>query len=269
MGLRNDTFPAYLEAIACCMTSTSMTTKQMYALMVAVSDLPKRFEDTAEGVLRFMTKFSSVEPCTVISFVVRWAEKLLVCEDSDSEEAALRWLKTYLFRHTTLSSMSGTEGYRLDVQRTTTITALAGVLMGILRDAQEKKFDSEDYERAIDALTACMAWLGDFTKTVNDHKSDTSGVGTRVIEEGTNTSTSITAASTVEMEELAVDASEVLEQCADTIMSLADWSQGADNEHYGWQTTTRSAESSEGSTDPDSDSGSEGWEDEGGEADQT
>jgi len=286
-GLRDETTCVYMDIVAYCIAHGNMPLKYQHSLIEAVAQLPEEFEDMSESVLKFMTRVYHKEPLKVLDLVTRWADKMLACEDSESEEAVVEWLKVHLFRHSLDAEAPSGEGLRLEYQRMMTIKTLAGILMETLKKARDKRLDYDDYERAVDALQLCVTWLKESGKMMKDRLErghDTHEESDDMVDDDAQLLALRPTLATVSMEDLdeaAVDAGDVVEQCQDMFDALMEWSLRRDNplafrdkDRGARRVSVRYSDTDDADTDMDFvDSDGEdgaisesGWIDEGGDA---
>lgn len=221
-GLREDEFPACVDAVFFCITNGNIKEDRKTTLVSAVAQLPEFFEDVAETVLTFMTKAYFVEPATVYMSLTTWAGKLLQCDDSESEDATLKWLETHLFRRFRLTVINDHE-LALEYSKTMAIKGLAGMLMHMLEIGRQSGADYDDFERVMEALRACGDWLTDFVEAIKARTEKRNSPGCTFDDSSEASSTEL-AETTEKFAEAADDAKALLEVYSTVSFLISDWS---------------------------------------------
>jgi len=223
-GLEDDGFPVYVEAISHCLTNVKVAPAYRNMLIEAVASLPEHYEDVAETVLQFMKSVYAVAPIQVLGHVTTWSEKLLLCEDTESEDSALEWLRTQLFSYTPLTKPYDYETLTLDYHYSVTVRQLAGFLMQICAHGRNHSAHFEDYERVVDALKGCVPWLEGFDDMMRKQymtDEQDSGAGS-----GETEMDARVIARIEDLKEAAMDANGLWEPIQETFRLLNEWSEG-------------------------------------------
>lgn len=223
-GLEDDGFPVYVEAISHCLSNVKVAPGCRNMLIEAVAKLPEHYEDVAETVLRFMKSVYAVAPIQVLGLVTTWLEKLLVCEDTESEDAALEWLRTQLFSYTPLTKPYDYETLTLDYHHSVTVRQLAGFLMQICAHGRNQSADFQEYERVVEALRGCVPWLEGFDDTMRkQYSTDEQDIGA---DSGETQMDARVIARIEDLKEAAMDARDLWQPIQETFRCLNDWSEG-------------------------------------------
>lgn len=229
---------AHVDAIATCVVQGRLGRMDRAALIGAVTKLPQQFEDVAETVLQFMKIVYTVEPSLVIHFTPAWIDKLLACEDSDSEEAALQWLDQHITQQVlpVRASTDDDVEAKLVYDRTVTVKTLAARLMHNLHVSYQQYGDGGEYETTIAALERCRKWLAQLVHNAQvqlDMEQPNDGTSVSQVRNSSEQRDDEkgTAARLGGMEsfedwqQVVVDAGEILEQCEQTLKDFQAWLQ--------------------------------------------
>ncbi|KAL1296685.1 hypothetical protein AAFC00_000161 [Neodothiora populina] len=216
---REGSYGSYVDVIRYCIARGRMPHDHLCALVKAVAHLADTFEDAAETILIFMKRVYPGQALPVLQTCYIWANKLLACDDTDTERATLQWMGAHIFSSDPITSPLTEQGLKLDHVHVMAIKSLAATLMHTVQEGHDRNGEYANFENAIDALKKCADWLVRFNEAVEAKLSH--DVGSHETPSDQALENII-----VDLQEASSDAFAVLEQCQNVWVWLMDWSHG-------------------------------------------
>lgn len=230
-GLEGIRHTYYMDVISYCISHGNMAERYKESLIAAVARITDHYEDTAEILTDFMKDVYLREPAYVLKFAPEWADKLLACDDAETEGSTLLWLRRHMLTRWSLVVRFTQRDLTLDLAHAMATKGLTAKLMYTLQKAHSLQQEYEEFENAAEALRECATWLERFVKAAHEHllPAETESEKQQNNKEILRGETQVDQQTVEDLKEAAADASGILEQCQEVFEWLGDWSEGKES----------------------------------------